>query len=67
MLAALGRGTDGILFLLRRSTAIKMTFEESINSLSLVESCWCPRASLTEQTLQNTKLLSWEKSSLTSF
>jgi hypothetical protein len=31
MLAAWARGTDGNLFPLYRSTAVKLTFEESIN------------------------------------
>jgi len=35
MLAAWARGTDGNLFLLCRSTAFKLTFEESVNTTQL--------------------------------
>ena len=56
MLVAWDRGTGGNLFLLCRSTAFKLTFEESVNKCHSVGSCWCQRASITEQTLlQNTR------------
>ena len=68
MLAAWARGTDGILFPLYRSTAVNLTFEESVNKHHSFGSCWCARASITEQTLlQNTRSFSGEKNSLNSF
>jgi len=49
MLAAWARGTDGNLFPLCRSTASKLTSEESTNKHHLDGSCWIPRASITVQ------------------
>jgi len=68
MLAAWVMGTDGNLFPLCRNTPFKLTFEESRNKHHSVGSCWCPRASITEETLlQNTRSFSWEKNLLTLF
>jgi len=51
MLAEWARGTDGNLFPLCRSTACKLTFEESTNKHHLDGSCWIPRASITVQNI----------------
>ena len=68
MLVAWVRGTGGNLFLLCRSTAFKPTFEGSVNKHHSFGSCWCQRASITEQTsLQNTRSFSLEKNSLNLF
>jgi len=48
MLVAWARDTYGYLFPLCRSTAFKLTFEESVNKLYSLGSCWCPRAFVTE-------------------
>ena len=48
-LVAWVRDTDENLFLLCRSTAFELTFEESVNKHYLVGLCWCPRAFLIEQ------------------
>ena len=64
---AWARGADGIVFPLCRSTAFKLTFEESINKRHSVGLCRCPRLSITEQTsLPITTSFSWEKNSLNS-
>jgi hypothetical protein len=56
MLAAFVRGADRNLFPLCRSTAYKITLEESINKGHSFGLCWCSKASITEQTsLQNTR------------
>jgi len=47
---------DGNLFPLCKSTTFNLTFEESINKGHSFGTCWCSKASVTEQTsLQNTK------------
>lgn len=48
MLVAWARDTYGNFFPLRRSTAFKLTFEESVNKRYSLGSCWCSRAFVTE-------------------
>jgi len=50
MLVAWVRGTDGNLFLLRKSTTFKVTFEESIHKRHSIGTCWRPRDSIKQQT-----------------
>ena len=52
MLAALATDVygNGYLFPLCRSTAFNLTYEEAIKKRHSVGSCWCPVASITEQT-----------------
>jgi hypothetical protein len=45
ILATWARRTDGNLC---RCTVFKLTFEESVNTQYSGGSCWCPRASVTE-------------------
>jgi hypothetical protein len=65
MLAVWTRSADGNLFPLCRSTAFKLTSEQSINKSHSVGSSSRPRGSIREQiSLQNTTSFSWEKKSL---
>jgi hypothetical protein len=50
MFAAWAGVTDGNLFPLHRSSSFKLTFEELINKRHSAGSCWCSKASVTEQT-----------------
>ena len=59
MLVAWARGLGGNLFPLCRSTAFKLTSQESVSKCHSFGLCWCPRTSTPEQTsLQNIRLFS---------
>jgi len=50
MFAEWARDADRNLSLLYSSTVFELAFQESINKHHSFESCWCPKASIIEQT-----------------